>query len=58
MFAFSGNKGGKLKNYVNETIIIPSKNTSQIQVAEILIGQMFCSYLENFFYNKKFSKLD
>ena len=58
IFALSGNKGGKLKKYTSETIIIPSKNASQIQVAEILIGQMFCSYLESFFYNKKSSKTD
>ena len=52
-FCLSGNNGGKLKKYVQNSIIIPSKVTSQIQVAEILIGQMFCSYLEEFFFKKK-----
>ena len=46
-FCFSGNKGGKLKNFVDYPILIPSKITSQIQVAEILIGQSFCEFLEN-----------
>tara|TARA_B100000963_G_scaffold88443_1_gene75968 strand:- start:962 stop:1552 length:591 start_codon:yes stop_codon:yes gene_type:complete len=53
IFCLSGNNGGKLRRYVNDVIHVPSKETSQIQVAEILIGQMFCSYLENFFYNKR-----
>ena len=53
-FCLSGNNGGKLKRYVSGSIIIPSKVTSQIQVIEILIGQMFCSYLEDFFFKKKF----
>ena len=53
IFCLAGNKGGKLKKYVDGSLIIPSKVTSQIQVVEILIGQMFCSYLEDFFYKKK-----
>ena len=52
IFCLSGNKGGKLKKYVDGSLIIPSKVTSQIQVVEILIGQMFCSYLEDFFIKK------
>ena len=46
-FCFSGNNGGKLKKYVDYPILIPSKITSQIQVAEILVGQIFCEFLEN-----------
>ena len=45
-FCFSGNKGGKLKKYIKFPILIPSKITSQIQVAEILIGQILCEFLE------------
>lgn len=48
-FCFSGNNGGKIKKYVHHSIIIPSKITSQIQVAEILIGQVLCEHLENNF---------
>lgn len=47
-FAFSGNKGGKLKKFTNNLIIIPSKITSQIQVVEIFLGQVLCDYLESF----------
>ena len=49
IYAISGNNGGKIKRYVDQAIIIPSKITSQIQVVEILIGQMFCAYLESYF---------
>ena len=45
-FCFSGNNGGKVKKYVKFPVLIPSKVTSQIQVAEILIGQTFCEFLE------------
>ena len=48
-FCFSGNKGGKLKKYVNNPIIIPSSITADIQVVEIFIGQIFCDILEREF---------
>ncbi len=48
-FCFAGNKGGRLKKITKYPIIIPSNNTSQIQVIEILIGQVFCQIIENFF---------
>ena len=47
-YAFSGNKGGKLKRYTKNLILIPSKTTSQIQVIEIFLGQILCDYLETF----------
>jgi D-sedoheptulose 7-phosphate isomerase len=43
---FSGNKGGKIKKYVNCPIILKTKNTSVIQVIELLMGQVLCDYLE------------
>tara|TARA_B100000214_G_scaffold297888_1_gene227838 strand:+ start:356 stop:946 length:591 start_codon:yes stop_codon:yes gene_type:complete len=43
---FSGNNGGKLKKFVKLPIIIPSKNTSIIQVIELLLGQILCDFLE------------
>ena len=46
-FCFSGNEGGRLKKFINYPIIIPSANTSVIQVAEIMIGQVLCEFLEN-----------
>lgn len=45
-YAFSGNKGGGLIKINKNLILIPSKNTSQIQVAEIFLGQIMCDYLE------------
>jgi D-sedoheptulose 7-phosphate isomerase len=45
-YCFSGNNGGSIKKYVKFPILIPSKITSQIQVAEILIGQILCEFLE------------
>ena len=46
-FCFSGNKGGKLKKYIDHTILIPSNTTSVIQVVEIAIGQILCNILED-----------
>jgi D-sedoheptulose 7-phosphate isomerase len=46
-FCFSGNEGGQLKKFIKYPIIIPSANTSVIQVAEIMIGQVLCEFLEN-----------
>lgn len=46
-FCFSGNEGGRLKKFIKYPIIIPSTNTSVIQVAEIMIGQVLCEFLEN-----------
>lgn len=43
---FSGNKGGKIKKHVNCPIIFETKNTSVIQVVELLMGQVLCDYLE------------
>jgi len=47
-YCLSGNGGGKLKEYCHKAILIPSKNTAEIQVIEIFIGQLFCSILEEY----------
>jgi D-sedoheptulose 7-phosphate isomerase len=52
-FCFSGNNGGKLKKHVNYPIILKSKETDILQVAEIAIGQIYCSILEDFFHKNK-----
>ena len=49
VFCFSGNNGGKIKRYLKNIIIIPSKNTSLIQVIEIFLGQILCDYVETNF---------
>jgi len=48
-FCFSGNKGGKIKKFVQYPIILDSKNTSVLQVIEIALGQVYCNIIENFF---------
>ena len=45
-FCFSGNKGGKLKKYIDHPILIQSNTTSVVQVVEIAIGQILCNILE------------
>jgi D-sedoheptulose 7-phosphate isomerase len=45
-YVLSGNNGGKLKKICKNIILIPSKITSQIQVCEILLGQVLCEYIE------------
>ena len=57
-FCFSGNNGGKLKKYTKFPIIIPSKITSQIQVAEIFLGQIYCGILEKTLFESKMKKFD
>ena len=46
MFCFSGNKGGKLRKYVDYPIILKSKNTAALQTCEVHLGQILCGYLE------------
>jgi len=43
---FSGNNGGKLKNFSDLSFIIPSKSTSAIQVIELMFGQLLCEFIE------------
>ena len=52
-FCFSGNNGGKLKRFVDYPIILKSNETDILQVVEIAIGQIYCSILEDYFFNKK-----
>lgn len=52
-FCFSGNNGGKLKNFVQYPIIFKSKETDILQVVEIAIGQIYCSILEDYFFKKR-----
>lgn len=45
-YCFTGNKGGKIKNYCKNCIIFPKTSTSQTQVMQIFLGQIFCEILE------------
>ena len=44
--AFTGRNIKKIEKITDEVISIPAKNTSRIQEAHILIGQMLCNALE------------
>ena len=44
--AFTGRNIKKIEKITDEIISIPAKNTSRIQEADILIGQMLCNALE------------
>jgi D-sedoheptulose 7-phosphate isomerase len=46
-FILSGNNGGLIKKLTKNIILIPSNDTSVIQVIQIVIGHSFCEYLEN-----------
>ena len=41
-----GKGGGRAKNYVEESIIVPSKSTARIQEMHILIGHILCDLIE------------
>lgn len=43
---FLGKNGGKLKNYCNHKIIVPSNDTARIQEMHILIGHIICAYID------------
>ena len=43
----SGGKGGKIKDFCQHNIIIPSSNTARIQEAHIIVGHIFCQIIED-----------
>jgi len=47
---FTGETGGKLKNFVDILINVPSKDTPRIQEAHITIGHIICELVENSLY--------
>ncbi|MEC7834992.1 MAG: SIS domain-containing protein [Pseudomonadota bacterium] len=44
--AFGAGNGGNLKGLAKPLLLVPSKITARIQEAHIMLGQMFCSALE------------
>lgn len=44
--AFTGMDGGKLKNYADILLNVPSKDTPRIQESHILMGHIICEYIE------------
>lgn len=41
-----GNKGGKIKELLEHSIIVPSSSTARIQEVHLLIEHLWCNYLE------------
>lgn len=46
IIAFTGETGGKMKDYADLTIAVPSKDTPRIQEAHILVGHIICEMVE------------
>lgn len=44
--AFGGKDGGKLRDFADITLIVPSMTTSRIQEMHITLGQMLCGAVE------------
>lgn len=51
--ALTGKEGGKLADYADYLIKIPSKNVPRIQEAHLLIGHIICEKVENELFGKK-----
>lgn len=45
--ALTGKDGGKLSSFCKINIIVPSSTTARIQEMHILIGHIFCEFLDN-----------
>lgn len=45
-----GGDGGKLNEYCNHSVIVPSNVTARIQESHILIGHIWCEIIEEFCY--------
>lgn len=45
-----GNSGGKLKDMVNEAIVVPHSDSGRIQESHIMLGHILCELTENALY--------
>jgi len=50
--AFTGENGGKLKEYCNYLINVPSNDTPRIQESHIMIGHIICELVEEIMFKK------
>ena len=51
--AFTGEDGGKMKEFSDILINIPSKDTPRIQEAHIMVGHIICECVENNIFNNQ-----
>ena len=50
---FSGEKGGRLKEYCDQLIAVPSTSTPRIQEMHLLIGHLICEEVERIHFSTK-----
>ena len=53
VIGFSGEKGGKLKQYCNQLLAVPSSSTPRIQEIHLLIGHLICEEVERAHFAEK-----
>ncbi|MCF8304277.1 MAG: SIS domain-containing protein [Bacteroidales bacterium] len=53
VIGFTGEEGGRLQEYCNILLNVPSKDTPRIQESHIMIGHILCQYVEETLYPKK-----
>lgn len=51
--AFTGDNGGKMKDYADLLINVPSDDTPRIQEAHIMIGHIICEMVESGLFKRK-----
>lgn len=51
IFGLTGQSGGKLADLCDHLIAIPSTDTPRIQEAHILVGHLWCEYIESALFN-------
>jgi len=44
--AFTGKDGGKIKDLVDDCLIVPSHNTPRIQEMHLFLGHTYCEWVE------------
>jgi D-sedoheptulose 7-phosphate isomerase len=44
--AFTGSSGGKMKNFIEILLNVPSNDTARIQEGHILLGHILCQLIE------------
>lgn len=50
---FTGNSGGKMKQYSDYLLAVPSTDTPRIQESHIMIGHIICQLVEEYLFQEK-----
>ena len=54
--AYTGNKGGTMKDHADLNVIIPSDTTMNIQESHLALEHIFCMVVERFYFGEDFGK--